>query len=208
MGKIKSQFEAASDKADRIKPEDTESTEESRPEILTSEEATRITKVRNVIPSNMLKVERIWAEDGTVRILTKDGREKMFPWQEAAERCRELIRMNQKIMVLNTDLKESHFELIEKITKACHEAKSQAGGHFKSKKTEQVQNFINHRDIKGRPIDDTAFNDRNMEHYLQHYHKLESWEIENVLKSNYPSNMKKNVLKAMHLRRLQRDNFK
>lgn len=204
MTKLKSGYETAVSKP-TFKEETTkkEPTKKSSEKIhsISSKDLEKRYNVRNVFPSKLIEVAQIYAEDGLVWVQMKDGSKKVFKVEEAAKRCKSLIAMNEKIKVMKPSLVNSHFELVNKITEACYKAQEQKGNHFKSHRTKNVQRFVNHTNADGSPIDETSFTDKNMEHYIRHYDLLKTWEIEMVLKSKYPSDIKKKLLTGMQMKR-------
>jgi hypothetical protein len=91
-------------------------------------------KVRNVTPDKFFNLERIWAENGVVKVENKKGEVVTMLPKDAAKRARDL-----SIMQVPDDLRRGTVELVEKIIKVVKEAMSQNEDHFPDSKTKAIQ---------------------------------------------------------------------
>ena len=135
-------------------------------------------------------IERVWAEDGMVFSITKDGQSKIQTVKEAATAC---IHINQHMnylqklisdptkdnQVLRDELKKGN-EFIKIVTDVCRQAQAQKESG--DKKTELLQNFVNHKDINGNDNRLTD-EDQRVEFLAMQLHSLDEKDIRAVLRN-------------------------
>lgn len=158
-------------------------------------------------------IERVWAEDGMVFSVTKEGQSKIQTVKEAATAC---MKINEHMVyiqkILNDPAKASQAlkreldkgnQFIELVTKVCREAMSQKDSG--NKKTQLLQNFVNHKDLNGK--DNTLTDeDQRTEFLMLQLHTLDEQDIRAVLRNKEMSHPQQEfVLSRMHTQNMARE---
>jgi hypothetical protein len=161
-------------------------------------------------------IERVWAEDGMVFSVTKDGQSKIQTVKEAATSCMAInahMTYIQNLMkdpskdnqVLREELRKGN-DFIKLVSNVCRQAQAQKEAG--NKKTDLLQNFVNHKDINGK---DNALTDEDqrVEFLSMQLHTLDEQEIRAVLRNkSLPHAAQEQVLTRMHTQNLaEQQNF-
>ena len=157
------------------------------------------TKVRNVIKSKLEYIERIWAEDGIVKVQTKDGRTSNLTVREAAIKATQL-----NSMPVQAHLRSHQLELIETIVNACKKAKSQSLDPFASKKTQGIQNVLEGKTFEGKdPNEIKRDEDTEVQKYLFMFPTVLEDEVRAVVNEQaLHITQKEQILNHLHVKRL------
>lgn len=147
-------------------------------------ESVKRRNVRPVVKDNFSNIERLWAEDGVVKVVMKDGTSKSMEVRDAAIKARQLNRME-----VPDFLKRSVTELIEKIIEVCREAKAQQLDHFPSMKTKAMKEILNTngtvtRDSMGQlPVYQAKSEEEKLNMLCRQYPKINPDEIMALLRN-------------------------
>lgn len=140
--------------------------------------------------SDFKVIERIWAENGVVLAVDKEGQQTSMTVSEAA---RKAIALNQ--MDVPDWHKKARNDLVTEIIEVCRKAKSQQETPS-STKEKAVTNVLQGKTAEGKiPV---YSKQQQIEHYLFKYYTLKEHEAEAVVASSLPPHRKEEVLKEIH----------
>jgi hypothetical protein len=150
----------------------------------------------NVTKDNFYNIERLWAENGIVNVMCKDGQHTTLTITEAAHRAFALNGMD-----VPDWYKKSRNTLVERIIEVCKEAKKQQEDP-KDKKTEAVKNILQGKSLDGKEIKETI--DQLIKRFSFMFPTLSQKEIE-VVASNKDISVKnkERLLKEIHRQRME-----
>ena len=106
--------------------------------------------VRNVTPNNFEKIERLWAENGVVRVVTKDGKGTTLTVKEAAQRASALSQMD-----VPDWYKKKRNDLVDNIISVCRLAQNQQEDP-RDKKTKALTNVLAGKSMEGGEVRETV----------------------------------------------------
>ena len=133
----------------------------------------------------MENIEKIWADKGMVKILTKDGKTANLTPEVAAERTRILNRKYADLDRYQPHLKKHHQELIEQMIETIKNAKYQVetADENNDDVTKSLYNGRNGRTPEGVPVEEVSGLNENVEYFKEMYPYLDENEIGDVLRS-------------------------
>ncbi len=150
---------------------------------------------QNVNANQFKVIERVWAANGVVNILTKDGRASTLTAKQAAERALALNRMD-----IPDWYKKTRNDLVEKIIEACREARAQQEDP-RDNKTKAVVNALKGKSLDGKDVTETV--DQQVQRYMFMFHTITEGEAEAVASNkDYSIPQKEIVLKEIHRQRM------
>ena len=158
--------------------------------------------VRNVMGSPLKKIEKIWAEDGLVKVLRTDGKVQVWTPKQA---CQQALGLSA---CLNSTKVPKHFAervlaILEKVGAAAREAASQQETPA-NRKEESVANVLSGRMEDGTKITlGTTPEQLLIQRYLLLYPTLAENEIAVVLRSDYADAQKEAIMGHQHGLRLK-----
>jgi hypothetical protein len=169
-----------------------------------SAEKRRRIKRRKILQSQKM-IERMWAEDGMVRIEGVDGSTKIKTVKEAAQDAVELNKMFgtdiHKIPVeLRDEAKRIH-NFIENIVTVCRQAQRQK--EMKEGKAELINNMFEGKTPDGKKIERERTEDDDIQMYQFQYPTLKYEEIRSILREKrMPDAQKLVIMATMHQERM------
>jgi len=162
-------------------------------------------------------LERVYAEDGVIFSVTKDGQKKMFTVREAVTRAHAInLQMQEIANLLKDPTKTSKsleeqlkrgYKFVKQIGEVCREAQKQKESG--NKKAELLTNFVEGKDMDGNAISNTDEDQRVM-FLMSQLNTLDEKDIRTVLRSKkHTHNQQEAILSRMHtLNMTSRMNFK
>jgi len=151
--------------------------------------------VSNVLGSSFTTIDRLWAENGIVKVQTKDGNATTLTVEQAAQRAQALNRMN-----IPDWYKKNRNDLVERIVEVCREAKHQQEDPS-DKKTEMLANVLAGKSADGSESKESV--DQQIQRFMFMFTTITQKEAEAVA-SNADLDMdrKERLLKEMHRQRM------
>ena len=135
--------------------------------------------VRNLSKNNWDIIERIWAENGLVYFLDKEGNSGFHTVKEAALRARSINLMPYPAWQRATVQK-----LVESIVEACKEAQAQRSDPQKSKKVAAITNMVDGKMPDGSPMREITDEDELVQSYMFQFATLDESSIRAVLRDD------------------------
>ena len=150
-------------------------------------------------------IERLYAEDGLIFSITKEGAKKMFTVREAVTRAEAINLQMQEISNLLKDPTKTSksleeqlrrgYTFIKKVGEVCREAQMQKDSG--SKKTELLNNFVEGKNIDGSA--QTYNEDQRTEYLILQLNTLDEKDIRTVLRSKqHTHEQQEAILSRMH----------
>jgi len=150
-------------------------------------------------------IERVYAEDGLIFSVTKEGQKKMFTVREAVTRVQAINLQMQEISNLLKDPTKSSsslqdqlqrgYNFIKTVANVCKEAQKQKDSG--NKKTKLLNNFVEGKDVDGRAI--SSSEDQRTQYLMLQLSTLDEKDIRTVLRSKeYTHEQQENILSRMH----------
>lgn len=157
---------------------------------------TKIVNVPNVFKNSFTTIERIWAENGVVKVLTKEGHQTTLTVRQAAQRAQALNNMQ-----VPDWHKKRRNELVSKIIEVCREAKAQSEDP-KDEKTKAITNVLAGKAADGTEIKETL--DQKVQRYMFTYPTLSEREVGAIVISQDIDEKQKDMLmKEIHRQNMQ-----
>jgi pyruvate dehydrogenase complex dehydrogenase (E1) component len=129
--------------------------------------------------SKLEKVERIWAKNGMVYILLKNGQTRRKTVSKAAQEAYVINQMLKQARQFQPHLVKHHEELLEKLMAALKEAKHQL--EEKEDGAMTLKNFIEGKTEDGVPIVEVSEDD-NIQHLTAKYPLVDDLEVAAALR--------------------------
>jgi hypothetical protein len=156
---------------------------------------------------NESPIERIYAEDGVIIAVTKDGTRKMHTVREAAIKAQSISNhMAELVSIINSSsssnislvnqLKKGQ-TLVRQISDACREALKQKDTN--SSKTKLFQNFISSKTADGKDIASLDTEDDVVQRYMLLCPTVDEADIRAVLRSSLAQPEKDALLNQAHI---------
>jgi hypothetical protein len=149
------------------------------------------------------KIERMWAENGMVRMQKPDGTILNFTARQAAGRAKAI---NDMIPAMNAAqapeewVKET-LRLVERVATVCREALRQA--EQPDKRTACVQNMIQGKNADGVPLAAILPEEYWVNRFCTSYLTLTADEVRAVIRRARDMQQAEEVLKGVHRQRMQ-----
>jgi len=158
-------------------------------------------KTRNVFKNKFKSIERVWAENGVIRVEDSKGKIISMDVSSALFRAQQLNNMLGAEGVPN-DVRDHTLGLVEKIVMSCKEARHQSESPS-NKKTEALSNAMKGLTLEGKNPDDVESEDQKIARYQFMFSTLEDKEISTVLRESSLTAMQKEyMMRQIHSNRI------
>ena len=145
------------------------------------------------ISKDFVNIERIWAENGLVRVLEQSGRGTTMTWRQAAYRIQALNKMK-----VPSDNATQTQKLIEKAIEVIREAKYQQE-LADNKKTQMIQNVLEGKTAEGVPLSEIETSeDKEVKKYAAQFTHLQEDEIRIVLNNDMSSKSRESMMQEVN----------